>query len=227
MQPDELIGHDDGVKLSLVTTALGVQSCLTGSIGMNARVMFPYALPVTRFEAARTGCSHRPPFARPLAAIMLPVGIAPVIHPARGSEVSKVLGRLVPVVLAVLSGFLALVRLSKRKFELVSYRVSPKSLFVQGEFEWVPNGPSEQPERKPAVREESGARGHSSRCTAVLGETAGFLGFCGPSRWAERVSPRGVLAEGVGFEPTVRSRVQRFSRPPRSTAPASLHAVFQ
>ena len=31
-----------------------------------------------------------------------------------------------------------------------------------------------------------------------------------------------ILAEGVGFEPTVRSRVQRFSRPPRSTAPASL-----
>ena len=29
----------------------------------------------------------------------------------------------------------------------------------------------------------------------------------------------------MGFEPTVRSRVQRFSRPPRSTAPASLHAM--
>jgi hypothetical protein len=35
----------------------------------------------------------------------------------------------------------------------------------------------------------------------------------------------GVLAEGVGFEPTVRSRVQRFSRPPRSTAPASLRGA--
>ncbi len=31
-----------------------------------------------------------------------------------------------------------------------------------------------------------------------------------------------LLAEGVGFEPTVRSRVQRFSRPPRSTTPAPL-----
>lgn len=31
------------------------------------------------------------------------------------------------------------------------------------------------------------------------------------------------MAEGVGFEPTVRLHVQRFSRPPRSTAPASLH----
>jgi hypothetical protein len=30
------------------------------------------------------------------------------------------------------------------------------------------------------------------------------------------------VAERVGFEPTVRLRVQRFSRPPRSTAPASL-----
>jgi hypothetical protein len=28
------------------------------------------------------------------------------------------------------------------------------------------------------------------------------------------------LAEGVGFEPTVRLHAQRFSRPPRSTAPA-------
>jgi hypothetical protein len=37
----------------------------------------------------------------------------------------------------------------------------------------------------------------------------------------------GGLAEGVGFEPTVRSRVQRFSRPPRSTAPASLRATLQ
>ena len=30
------------------------------------------------------------------------------------------------------------------------------------------------------------------------------------------------VAEGVGFEPTVRSRAQRFSRPPRSTTPAPL-----
>jgi len=30
------------------------------------------------------------------------------------------------------------------------------------------------------------------------------------------------LAEGVGFEPTVRLHAQRFSRPPRSTTPASL-----
>ena len=30
------------------------------------------------------------------------------------------------------------------------------------------------------------------------------------------------MAEEVGFEPTVRLRAQRFSRPPRSTAPAPL-----
>src|SRR5579862_273222 len=30
------------------------------------------------------------------------------------------------------------------------------------------------------------------------------------------------MAEGVGFEPTVPLRAQRFSRPPRSTAPAPL-----
>ena len=32
------------------------------------------------------------------------------------------------------------------------------------------------------------------------------------------------LAEGVGFEPTVHSRVQRFSRPPHSTTLAPLHS---
>ena len=30
------------------------------------------------------------------------------------------------------------------------------------------------------------------------------------------------MAEGVGFEPTVRVSAQRFSRPPRSTTPAPL-----
>ena len=36
-----------------------------------------------------------------------------------------------------------------------------------------------------------------------------------------------MVAEGVGFEPTVRSRVQRFSRPPRSTTPAPLREVIR
>ena len=35
--------------------------------------------------------------------------------------------------------------------------------------------------------------------------------------------PSGFPAERVGFEPTVRIGVQRFSRPSRSTAPAPLH----
>ena len=34
------------------------------------------------------------------------------------------------------------------------------------------------------------------------------------------------MAERVGFEPTVRSRVQRFSRPPRSTTPAPLRKAL-
>jgi hypothetical protein len=34
------------------------------------------------------------------------------------------------------------------------------------------------------------------------------------------------VAEEVGFEPTVRLRVQRFSRPPRSTAPAFLQGLL-
>jgi hypothetical protein len=38
------------------------------------------------------------------------------------------------------------------------------------------------------------------------------------------MSRRSVLAEGVGFEPAVRSRIQRFSGPPRPIAPASLRA---
>ena len=36
---------------------------------------------------------------------------------------------------------------------------------------------------------------------------------------------RMVMAEREGFEPSVRSRVQRFSRPPRSTTPAPLRGV--
>ena len=33
------------------------------------------------------------------------------------------------------------------------------------------------------------------------------------------------MAEGEGFEPSVRLRVQRFSRPSRSTTPATLHLL--
>jgi hypothetical protein len=35
------------------------------------------------------------------------------------------------------------------------------------------------------------------------------------------------VAEREGFEPPGPLEVQRFSRPPRSTAPASLHAIGQ
>ena|GEM_PF-3919096 len=34
------------------------------------------------------------------------------------------------------------------------------------------------------------------------------------------------MAERGGFEPPVPVRAQRFSRPPRSTTPAPLHAMF-
>ena len=40
-----------------------------------------------------------------------------------------------------------------------------------------------------------------------------------------RMCGRGQLAEGEGFEPPVRLPAQRFSRPPRSTTPASLRRV--
>lgn len=43
-----------------------------------------------------------------------------------------------------------------------------------------------------------------------------------PGHHAIAPSARRRVAEGVGFEPTVRLHAQRFSRPPRSTAPASL-----
>ena len=44
------------------------------------------------------------------------------------------------------------------------------------------------------------------------------------ARWQNRESFifNQMLAERVGFEPTVRVRAQRFSRPPRSTTPAPL-----
>jgi hypothetical protein len=169
--------------------------------------MLPYALPVARFAAARTGCSHRLPFARPLAAIMLPVGDLSC-HPHRAlgqlrsdrsgpvrQRFLKVLGRLMPVMRTALSGFLELVRLSKRKFELVSCRVSPKPLFVRGEFEWVPNGPSEHPQRKPGVRERFRASGTRARCTAFRKKWPNSLAFQGRTLGRESVA-QGRLGGG-------------------------------
>ncbi len=36
-----------------------------------------------------------------------------------------------------------------------------------------------------------------------------------------------IVAESEGFEPSARLRVQRFSRPSRSTTPATLLYIFQ
>ena len=51
--------------------------------------------------------------------------------------------------------------------------------------------------------------------------TTGDAGFSGPCKPLGSHQPRKV-AERVGFEPTVPVKAQRFSRPPRSTAPAPL-----
>ena len=41
-----------------------------------------------------------------------------------------------------------------------------------------------------------------------------------------RLEDQGRMAESEGFEPSVRASVQRFSRPPRSTTPATLREQF-
>ena len=45
-------------------------------------------------------------------------------------------------------------------------------------------------------------------------------------RWEHYISFK-KMAERVGFEPTVRSRAQRFSRPPHSTTLAPLRSVHK
>jgi hypothetical protein len=56
-------------------------------------------------------------------------------------------------------------RSSKRKFELW-HRFDPgKCLVYRLEIRWVPNGPSEQPQRRPGVRERFRPSNPSRRCT--------------------------------------------------------------
>jgi integrase len=87
--------------------------------------------------------------------------------------------------------------------------------------------------RKAAARRLAEAGCSNQEIKAVTGhrtdkEVARYTAAADQARLAEAAIARtttaraGRMAEGEGFEPSVRSRAQRFSRPPRSTAPAPL-----
>ena len=81
-------------------------------------------------------------------------------------------------------------RSSKRKFE-PRHRFDPgKCLVYRPEIGWVPNGPSEQPQRKPGVRERFRASGASPRCTAVREKRRDSWASAGRSAGGETCSPR-------------------------------------
>ena len=64
--------------------------------------------------------------------------------------------------------------------------------------EWVPNGPSEQPQRKPGVRETFRASCSSSRCTAIREKRRGS--WASSQRSADRETVRiGRLGGGSGI----------------------------
>ena len=73
-------------------------------------------------------------------------------------------------------------------------------LIRREETEWVPNGPSEQPRRKPGVREGFRASGASPRCTAVREKRPNSWAFQGRSADGETVRI-GRVGGGRGARP--------------------------
>ena len=69
-------------------------------------------------------------------------------------------------------------------------------------LDWVPNGPSEQPQRKGPVREGFRACPPSARCTAVRQKRRNSWAFSADRR-AERVSVQAMLAEGSSLAPNI------------------------
>ena len=67
----------------------------------------------------------------------------------------------------------------------------------------------------------------NDRCVALFGRPGGSGAFLETSSFGEArhrlPAAANPLAERQGFEPWVPVKAQRFSRPPRSTAPAPLH----
>jgi hypothetical protein len=91
--------------------------------------------------------------------------------------------------------FEAVSRPAKRNCKLGVCHRPAKLLIRLPKAKWVPNGPSEWPQRKSGVRERFRASGPSPRCTAIR-EKRSIPGLFRADHWAERVLPDGVLAEG-------------------------------
>jgi hypothetical protein len=80
---------------------------------------------------------------------------------------------------AMLIGFELASRPAKRNCKLGVCHRSVKQLIYRIQSEWVPNEPSERPQRKPGVRERFRASAVSSRCTAVREERPNSWAFQG------------------------------------------------
>jgi hypothetical protein len=78
----------------------------------------------------------------------------------------------------------------------------PKFLICPAVLAWVPNGPSEQPRRKPGVREGFRASGASPRCTAIHKKRPNSWAFHGRSADGETVRI-GSVGGREGFELSV------------------------
>ena len=89
---------------------------------------------------------------------------------------------------------------SKRKLEPDHPVGSAKPLKRQAQIGRVPNGTSEQPQRKAPVRERFQAAGTSPRCTAVPQEWPNSCAFQGPASVRDTVA-RGRIGGGRGVRP--------------------------
>jgi putative restriction endonuclease len=79
---------------------------------------------------------------------------------------------------------------AKRKFGTQRRAVVRYHLDIERQFEQVPNGPSEQPQRRPGVREGFRGGAGRARCTAVREKRRNFWAFQGRSTGGENVAPR-------------------------------------
>jgi hypothetical protein len=109
----------------------------------------------------------------------------------------KLVEKAMPIRFALMS------RPPKRNYKLgVCHRSSKQLIYVQ-KAKWVPNGPSEQPQRKPGMRERFRASEPSSRCTAVRQKWRNSWASAGRSADVETVragrigGARGIRTRGT------------------------------
>jgi hypothetical protein len=81
-------------------------------------------------------------------------------------------------------------RSSKRNPKTAARESCHNQLTCNGFWKWVPNGPSEQPQRNPDVRERFRASGPKLKVHSRPRKTADLLGFSGPIIGQRECRPR-------------------------------------